>query len=42
MADKSDSGELFSSSEGESEGTNINNSTFVRGRRNSTKRGINK
>ena len=41
-ADKSDSDKLFSISEGESEGTNRNNASLVRGWLNSNKRGRNK
>ena len=42
MTYKYDSDELFSSSEGESEGANCNNGSLVCGRLNSTKRGRNK
>ena len=41
MEDKSDSDELFSSSEGYPEGKNRNNGSLVRGQLKSSKRGIN-
>ena len=42
MADKYNSDKLFSSSEGEPEGTNLNNGSLVLGQLKSSKRGRNK